>query len=89
MEEDMERGVVLAVSEAAANAVEHAYACDGAGVVTVMACLAGDRLEIAVRDEGEWRAPRHEPNAVAAWAIMRAIVDEVSIEHERRLPLCA
>ncbi len=78
--EDVERGVVLAVSEAAANAVEHAYGCDGAGVVTVMVCFAGGQLEIAVRDEGAWREPRHDTERGRGLAIMRAIVDEVSIE---------
>lgn len=80
--EDVERGVVLAVSEAAANAVEHAYGCDGAGIVTVMARFAGDRLEITVRDAGAWREPRPDTDRGRGLSIMRASVDDVSIEHE-------
>ena len=80
--DEVERGVVLAVSEAAANAVEHAYGGDGVGIVTVMACLAGDRLEVTVRDEGAWRAPRPDSDRGRGFEIMRAIVDEVSVERD-------
>ncbi len=80
--EDVERGVVLAVSEAAANAVEHGYGSDGAGIVTVMARLADDRLEITVRDTGAWRQPRRDTDRGRGLEIIRAIMDEVSIAHE-------
>lgn len=80
---DVERGVVLVVSEAAANAVEHAYDCDGAGIVTVLVRLAGERAEISVRDEGTWRAPRRDTERGRGLGIMRALADDLSIERER------
>ena len=80
--DDVGRGVVLAVSEAATNAVEHAYGCDGAGIVTVMARLVGDRLDITVRDEGRWREGGSDADRGRGLAIMRAIVDEVTIERD-------
>jgi serine/threonine-protein kinase RsbW len=80
--EDVGRGVVLAVSEAATNAVEHAYGCDGAGIVTVMARLVDDRLVITVRDEGSWREGGSDADRGRGLAIMRAIVDEVTIERD-------
>ena len=40
---EAQRGVVLAVSEAAANAVEHGHGSDGLGVVSVMARMDDGR----------------------------------------------
>ena len=80
--EDVERGVVLAVSEAAANAVEHGYDCDGAGLVTVLAQRMDGRLEISVRDEGAWQEPSSNTDRGRGLDIIRAIVEELSIGHE-------
>jgi serine/threonine-protein kinase RsbW len=80
--EDVERGVVLAVSEAAANAVEHGYGCDGTGLVTVVAQRTDGRLEISVRDEGDWREASSETDRGRGLDIIRAIVEELSIGHE-------
>jgi serine/threonine-protein kinase RsbW len=80
--EDSERGIVLAVSEAAANAVEHAYGCDGVGIVTVMAQVADDRLEVTVRDEGAWREPRPDTDRGRGIDIMRAIMDDVTVARD-------
>jgi serine/threonine-protein kinase RsbW len=77
--EEVERGVVLAVSEAAANAVEHGYGCNGTGLVSVTARHEQAGLEITVRDEGEWREPRRDTDRGRGLAIIRAIVDEMSI----------
>jgi len=80
--EDVERGVVLAVSEAAANAVEHGYDCNGAGLVTVLAQRMDGRLEISVRDEGAWQEPSSNTDRGRGLDIIRAIVEELSIGHE-------
>jgi serine/threonine-protein kinase RsbW len=80
--EEVERGVVLAASEAAANAVEHGYGCDGVGIVTVMARFDDGRLELSVRDEGSWRDARSDTDRGRGLSIMQAVVDELSIERE-------
>ena len=80
--EDVERGVVLAVSEAAANAVEHGYGCDGTGLVTVVAHRLDGRLEISVRDEGVWQEASSSTDRGRGLDIIRAIVEELSIRHE-------
>ena len=82
VDDEVERGVVLAVSEAAANAVEHAYGCDGAGIVTVMARIDGERLDIAVRDEGTWSDDHGQADRGRGLSIMRAIVDELTVGRE-------
>jgi serine/threonine-protein kinase RsbW len=80
--ENVERGVVLAVSEAAANAVEHGYGCDGSGLVTVTARHEDARLEITVRDGGGWRESSGTTDRGRGLAIIRAIVDEMWIGRE-------
>ena len=77
------RSTVLAVSEAAANAVEHGYGCDGRGIVGVSARrTVGDEIEVTVRDEGTWRASSDRPDRGRGLPIIEAIVDEVSIDRE-------
>ncbi|HEX6725148.1 MAG TPA: SpoIIE family protein phosphatase, partial [Gaiella sp.] len=82
VQEDVERGVVLAVSEAAANAVEHGYGCDGTGLVTVVAHRIDGRFEISVRDEGAWQEASSDTDRGRGLDIIRSIVEELSIDHE-------
>lgn len=49
--------VVLAVDEAAANAVRHAYGPDEAGVVELTLWTEGGTLSIEIVDHGHWRPP--------------------------------
>ncbi|MCZ7590102.1 MAG: SpoIIE family protein phosphatase [Gaiella sp.] len=86
--EDVERGVVLAVSEAAANAVEHGYHCDGDGLVTVMARHAGGSLELTVRDEGTWREGPRTTDRGRGLEIIRALVEELTIDREDGATVC-
>ncbi len=80
--DDVERGIVLAASEAAANAVEHAYGCNGVGIVTVMARFDEERVALTVRDEGTWRTSRPNTDRGRGLAIMQALADDFSIEQE-------
>ena len=86
--EDVERGVVLAVSEAAANAVEHGYHCDGTGLVTVMARRTDDHLEVTVRDEGTWREGPRTTDRGRGLEIIRAVVEELWIGREEGATVC-
>jgi integral membrane sensor domain MASE1/anti-sigma regulatory factor (Ser/Thr protein kinase) len=54
---DVKGDVVLASSEAAANSIRHAYGPSKAWV-EVEARLSNDEVEVVVRDQGRWRAPR-------------------------------
>jgi serine/threonine-protein kinase RsbW len=80
-DEGSRRSIVLAVSEAAANAVEHAYSSDGQGVVVVEATIHGSReVEVEVRDAGAWRRPVADTARGRGTPIMRATMDEVVVE---------
>src|SRR5918995_1083313 len=65
--DDVEHDVILAVHEAAANAIEHAYPSgDTNGHVELTFWLDGGNLCLSVADHGEWRGgsarrPRPRP----------------------------
>jgi serine phosphatase RsbU (regulator of sigma subunit)/anti-sigma regulatory factor (Ser/Thr protein kinase) len=68
----------IAVSEACANAIEHAYG-PGEATISLQAALTGDLATVAVRDQGRWREPRgrHRGRGIP---VMREFMDDVSIE---------
>jgi anti-sigma regulatory factor (Ser/Thr protein kinase) len=54
--------LVLAISEAVTNAVEHAYPDGSAGPITWSCALAEDHsVQVTVADVGRWRVPPDEP----------------------------
>lgn len=73
--------VLVASGEACANVVQHAYSgADTAGPLELIARLAGDDLEVQVRDRGNWRAAADRGGG---WGLqlMHALMDEVEVEH--------
>ena len=70
--------IVLAVHEAAMNAVEHAYGPVDARA-TVVASRRDDGIEVVVADRGRWRDPRNEHRG-RGHAIMSAVMDEVTVD---------
>jgi anti-sigma regulatory factor (Ser/Thr protein kinase) len=71
--------LTIAVGEAAANAVEHAYG-PGHATFTVDVELRGDEVLVTVRDAGRWRAPRAAGRG-RGLRLMEALADSVEIEH--------
>jgi serine/threonine-protein kinase RsbW len=76
----------LAVTEAVANAVRHAYPADAPGRVWLELSAEGGKLEIAVSDEGRGLdgadvGPRAEQEGESGMglSIIRAIADEVHV----------
>jgi anti-sigma regulatory factor (Ser/Thr protein kinase) len=79
--------VLLAVGEAASNAVEHAVrgiAHDVELEVTARATNTG--LALTIKDNGHWRAPMRNPVAQRGHGsrLMRALVDMVTITPTRQ-----
>ena len=72
--------LVLAVSEATSNAIEHAGRPELPVVLT--AELRGEELVLAVRDHGRWRPPSVRPERGRGMSILRGVTD--SIEVHRR-----
>jgi anti-sigma regulatory factor (Ser/Thr protein kinase) len=69
--------VVTAVSEASANAVEHAYGPAG-GSITVTARLESDVVHVDVRDTGTWRGVTRGDRGQGV-RLMRGLMDHVDI----------
>ena len=70
--------IVLAVGEAAGNAIEHAY-CGADGSIELRAYVRDARLFVEVSDRGRWKLDG-DPERGRGLGIMRALVDRVSIE---------
>lgn len=85
-DEDEASDLVLAVSEAVNNSVEHAYPAPARGTVEVRAQVGEDgTVDIDVSDHGQWRVP---PPALTSRGrgllLMRESVDEVVIDRSAR-----
>jgi anti-sigma regulatory factor (Ser/Thr protein kinase) len=73
--------VVLALGEACANAVEHAYADAPSGDVKVEISTVDGALVVEVRDTGAWRAESHDdPDRGRGFQLMRALSESVDVE---------
>lgn len=70
--------ITVAVQEAAANAVEHAYA-PGVAAFTVDATHAGGAVTVTVTDRGNWRAPRGD-NRGRGLVLMRGLMESVDVQ---------
>ncbi|HET9671354.1 MAG TPA: ATP-binding protein, partial [Actinomycetota bacterium] len=70
--------IVTAVSEAAANAVEHAYGPAG-GQLAVAAERSSDALEVLVRDQGRWRGASRGDRGHGL-RLIRSLMDEVHVD---------
>jgi anti-sigma regulatory factor (Ser/Thr protein kinase) len=69
--------ITLAVNEACANAIEHAYS-PAPATFELNASANGDQVVIAVRDAGRWRAPRGEDRG-RGLTVIETAMDEVEV----------
>jgi serine phosphatase RsbU (regulator of sigma subunit)/anti-sigma regulatory factor (Ser/Thr protein kinase) len=72
----------IAVSEACANSIEHAYGPQNA-TIEVRAALVNGDATVSISDWGAWREPRGG-NRGRGIPIMREFMDDVSIERAER-----
>jgi anti-sigma regulatory factor (Ser/Thr protein kinase) len=74
--------ITLATSEAASNAIEHAYG-GWEGRFCVSASLEDQRISVTVKDTGRWRVskPRGRGRGLS---VMRGLVDSVHVEPGER-----
>jgi anti-sigma regulatory factor (Ser/Thr protein kinase) len=70
--------IVVAVGEASANVVEHAYGPGGGEMVVRLVAEPGAIVAV-VRDHGRWRAGRGR-NRGRGTVLMRGLVDEVQVD---------
>ena len=68
--------VLLATGEAIANALEH-----GVPPVTMTLCWEAEgRLEVTIRDEGEWRVSSEASSRGLGLPIMSKLMDNVEVD---------
>jgi PAS domain S-box-containing protein len=73
-----QREITVAVNEAAANAIEHAYGLVDAEFV-VEADRTDDVVEFVVRDFGQWRTRRDSGGRGRGLDLARALMDEIEV----------
>jgi anti-sigma regulatory factor (Ser/Thr protein kinase) len=76
---DEAREITVAVNEAAANAIEHAYGLVDAEFV-VEADQTGDLVEFVVRDFGQWRKRPSSADRGRGLDLARALMDALDVE---------
>jgi serine/threonine-protein kinase RsbW len=78
--------VVLAVDEAVANAVRHAYGPEEVGVVELTLWTEAGTLSIEVVDHGSWRPPVADPSQESGRGIplMSTMSESVMIHYDER-----
>jgi serine/threonine-protein kinase RsbW/stage II sporulation protein AB (anti-sigma F factor) len=75
------KDVALAVTEAATNAVVHAYRGDASGAMRVVACARPTGLVVVVRDYGCGMQPNPEsPGAGLGLSVIGALAAELNVE---------
>ncbi len=74
--------IVVAVGEAATNAIEHAYGPTEA-MFQVMGLIHDDRVAVTVQDFGTWRRARGR-NRGRGIKLMRALMDTVRIDRSSK-----
>lgn len=90
LSEDETADVVLAVDEAAANAVRHAYGPGRSGVVELTLWTEPGTLCVEVVDHGSWRAPAAPTplgeggDAGRGIPLMSSMADAVMIHYDQR-----
>jgi anti-sigma regulatory factor (Ser/Thr protein kinase) len=77
VEREVEIEITIAVSEACANAIEHAYG-PSRGTFTVRAEQRAGCVEVNVRDQGRWQPPRGEQRG-RGLKIIEAAMDDVDV----------
>lgn len=83
--DDETADVVLAVDEAAANAVQHAYGPDESGAIELTVWTEPGMLSVEVVDHGSWRPPADEPtDGGRGIPLMSRMSESVLIHHDER-----
>jgi anti-sigma regulatory factor (Ser/Thr protein kinase) len=83
-DEELKFDVMLAVSEAANNVLQHAYRdARSAGAIQVTASVSGDRISVVVEDDGGGLAPRPDsPGAGLGLPLMARLTHDLDV-HRR------
>jgi len=79
-DEDWIHEVLVAVSEACTNALEHAYGAGAPGVVELHATMTEGGVEVVITDRGAWKEPLDRGNRGRGRDLMEHLMDRALIE---------
>ena len=85
IDDDTQHAAVLALNEACANAIEHAYR-ETNGSIVIQLSHRDDVLRIAVEDQGTWRQPTDDPNRGRGILLMRNLMSTADIRQQPAAP---
>jgi serine/threonine-protein kinase RsbW len=80
VDDECAQAVLLASSEAVANAIEHGYRDDPFGQVEVVASASGTAIEVRVADRGTWRLAEADEVRGRGLRLIRNVMDHVSFD---------
>lgn len=73
--------IVLVVSEACTNCVEHAYRGFAAGTMSLEVSLNGDEVRTRITDRGSWKMPAANPgNSGRGLPLMQLLSDSIELD---------
>ncbi|HET9890133.1 MAG TPA: SpoIIE family protein phosphatase [Mycobacterium sp.] len=79
--EELTADIVLVVSEACTNCVEHAYRGFAAGTMLVEVSLAGGEVRTRITDRGSWKVPAANPgNGGRGLPLMQLLSDSMELD---------
>ena len=81
VDDDSAEAVLLACSEAVANAIEHGYRDDPLGEVDIVATVSPEAVDVRVADQGAWAEPEAGGLRGRGLQLIRKVMDEVAFEH--------
>ncbi|KDN22658.1 SpoIIE family protein phosphatase [Amycolatopsis rifamycinica] len=85
LSQELHQDLSLALGEAAANSVEHAFPGSTGEVEYSVTRAADGQLEVVVRDDGRWRPePAENSHRGRGIGIMKALSAEFGIDHDDR-----
>jgi anti-sigma regulatory factor (Ser/Thr protein kinase) len=80
VEPDCQEAVLLACSEAVANAIEHGYRDDPFGLIDVIATVTAEAVEVRVSDRGTWHTAQTDVARGRGLQLIRESMDQVLID---------
>jgi serine/threonine-protein kinase RsbW len=81
VDDDSTQAVLLACSEAVANAIEHGYRNNPLGEVDIVATLSPGAVDVRITDRGIWLDPEASGTRGRGLKLIRQVMDEVVFDH--------
>jgi serine/threonine-protein kinase RsbW len=81
VDDESTQAVLLACSEAVANAIEHGYRNDPLGMVDIVATVSTEAVDVTVSDHGVWSSPDPVGRRGRGVQLIRRAMDRLEFDH--------